>query len=258
VPGSSNLFTIGARYDGHTGLLDLRLLNYADTLASQAGNMVPASGAKGVGTISGGLVNVPLSWGGISGTEYKWQVAIDSTFDTIVKEGTASTASATATGLQTGTTYYWRVKATQPSAGPWSATVSFTTASTVSGAPTLISPANSAIVTGAPIFTWSTVTGATSYKIQVATDSGFTSITKETTATTNVYASDKLSNNVYFWRVQATVGSDTTAWSATGAFTVGAATTSSSTPAWVWVLIVLGIVLAIFVLVLILRTRRPV
>ena len=258
VPGSSNLFTIGARYNDDSGLLDLRLLNYDDTLASQAGNMVPASGAQGAGTISGGKVNVPLTWGGISGTSYEWQVALDSTFDNPVSSGTASAATATATGLEPGTTYYWRVRATQPSTGPWSGTVSFTTASTVSGAPQLISPANGASISDTkPIFTWSAVTGATSYKIQVATDSGFTSIVSDTTATTNVYASGKLSNNVYYWRVQATVGSTTTAWSATGAFTLGASTTSS-TPAWVWVLIVLGIVLAIFVLVLILRTRRPV
>jgi hypothetical protein len=268
VAGSNNIFTIGYRYDdsvvgegeGTTtnGLIDLRLLNYVDTLASKAGGMVPASGAKGVGTISDGMANVPLTWGNLSGTSYKWQIALDSTFDNIVKEGIASSSTATATGLALGTTYYWRVKAIAPAEGPWSSAVSFTTASTVSGAPILTSPANGDTITGAPIFTWSQVAGAgVTYKIQVATDSGFTSITKEATATTNVYASDKLSDNVYFWRVQATVGSDTTAWSATGAFTVGASTTNS-TPVWVWVLIVLGIVLAIFVLVLILRTRRPV
>ena len=268
VAGSNNIFTIGYRYDdsvvgegeGTTtnGLIDLRLLNYVDTLASKAGGMVPASGAKGVGTISNGMANVPLTWGNLSGTSYKWQIALDSTFDNIVKEGIASSSTATATGLALGTTYYWRVKAIEPAEGPWSSAVSFTTASTVSGAPILTSPANGATISETkPLFTWTSVAGATSYKIQIATDAAFTSITKEATSASAFYAAtDKLSNGVYYWRVQATVGSDTTAWGS-GAFTVGAATTSS-TPAWVWVLIVLGVVLAIFVLVLILRTRRPV
>ncbi len=261
VTGSQILFSVGLRLDltGASDLIDSRLLMYKDTLASQAGSMVPASGAKNVGTISGGKVNAPLSWGGISGTQYSWQVALDSNFGTIVKEGTSSTSAATVSGLEMGTTYYWRVKATAPTAGPWSATTSFTTVSTVSGAPTLISPANGAELTkNTPVFTWTGVTGATSYKIQAATDSGFTALAIDKTATTTAYESDKLENDTYYWRVQATVGSDITAWSATGAFTVGTTSATSSTPAWVWVLIVLGIVLAIFVLVLILRTRRPV
>ena len=259
VSGSQTMYTIGTRLDQWSDetLNEARLLVYKDTLGSKASSLLPASGATGAGTISGGKVNVPLSWGSLSGTSYQWQVAYDSTFDTIVSSGTASTNAATATGLEKGSTYYWRVRVTAPTVGPWSGAISFTTANTVSDAPQLISPANGDTINTAPAFSWSAVTGATSYKIQVAADSGFSSPT-EATAATNVYASGKLSNGIYYWRVQATVGSTTTAWSSTGIFTVGAAATSSSTPAWVWVLIVLGIVLAIFVLVLILKTRRPV
>ena len=258
VPGSSNLFTIGAAL-GNDGNLHLRLLNYIDTLASKAGSMVPVSGATAQGTISGGLVNVPLSWGGISGTSYKWQVALDSNFDSIVKEGTATTAAAIVSGLQTGTPYYWRVKVTAPAEGPWSAAASFTTASTVSGAPQLISPANGDTISDTkPLFAWNPVAGATSYNIKVATDATFTAITEQATVNTNSYATPtKLADGVYYWEVTATVGSTTTA-PGNSVFQINSSTTSNAPQSWVWVLIALGVVLAIFVLVLILRTRRPV
>lgn len=271
VSGSQTMYTIGTRLDewgyniGDTDapLVDTRLLVYRDTLGSKAGGMVPASGAKNVGTISGGKANVALTWGNISGTKYEWQVALDSNFDSIAASGNASAgkSSAIASGLELGTTYYWRVRATEPTAGPWSSTVSFTTINTVSGAPTLISPANGVSTSDTkPLFTWTAVTGATSYKIQVATDSGYSSLIIDKAVTSPVYAAtEELSENVYYWRVTATVGSDTTA-PGTGAFEISSTADGgdSSTPAWVWVLIALGIVLAIFVLVLILRTRRPV
>jgi len=247
VAGSNNIFTIGYRYED-TGpgsdptASDLRLLNYKDTLAGTAGSLVPASGAKDAGTISGDKVNVPLSWGNLSGTSYEWEVALDSNFDSIVASGDASKSSAIAAGLEMGTTYYWRVRATEPVAGKWSAATSFTTKSEKSGAPTLISPTNGDKTGKAPIFTWTAVSGATSYKIQAATDSGFTSLAVDKTATTTAYESDELDSDTYYWRVKAVTSSGDSDWSATGAFAVtdSADDDGSSTPAWVWVLIVMA------------------
>lgn len=80
-------------------------------------------------------------------------------------------------GIPDGT-YYWRV-GTQSGGtlnlGAWSAVRTFTisTATPSYGAPdkpVLVSPLNDAVITTTPIFKWNPVSGATSYRLEVATD----------------------------------------------------------------------------------------
>ncbi len=253
VPGSNILFS--AAYD----VWDWRfkLAAYEDTLSGAgpaAGTNAPANGATDVGTISGNQVSVALSWTDIGADTYQVQVSSDSAFTSPMTTSTSDT-SATVSGLQPGVTYYWRMRATEPVTGSWSDALSFTTVATPGTvAPELLSPiAGAEGVSSTPTFSWSSVAGATSYQIQVATDSNFSSKEiDETTSATAYQSDDELDNGTYYWKVKAQAD-----WSATGVFTVGAVP-GAGTPAWVWVVIVIGALLVIAVLVLILRTRRAV
>lgn len=85
----------------------------------------PSNGATNVST------SPTLSWNASSGaTSYRAQVSTSSSFSTTVFDQSVSTTSVTVSGLASGTTYYWRVSASN-SAGTssWSATWSFTTGS---------------------------------------------------------------------------------------------------------------------------------
>jgi hypothetical protein len=263
VKGSNVLFSIAE----NTNFIN-KLMKYTDTLSSApgtvAGAVVPADKATGVGSIVNMgdrvTVTVQLSWGTMTADQYQWQVSSDSAFDAIVDNGGTDKTFAASDGLGLSSLYYWRVRATLPVQGPWSATSSFTTTSGTIG--TIDTPVlgDATVVDDEAIFTWTSVLKATSYKIQVSKDYSFTSPTEQTVATT-AYKTDKLDEGTYFWRVKAVPASgEASAWSAAGAITVGAGASDSgsSTPAWVWVVIVLGVILAIFVLVLILKTRRPV
>jgi hypothetical protein len=252
VPGSNILFS--AAYDVRDWRF--KLVTYEDTLSGAgpaAGSDAPADGATQVGTLIGNMVSVPLSWTDGADT-YELQVATDSAFTSPITTTTGDT-SATVPGLESGVTYYWRVRATAPVMGAWGQTRSFTTATSIeSVAPELLSPAAGAeAVSSTPTFSWSSIAGATSYQIQVATDSGFTSKEFEATTSATAYQStEELEDGTYYWRVKAT-----TDWSATGVFTVGPVP-AAGTPVWVWVVIAIGAVLLIAVLVLVMRTRRAV
>lgn len=70
----------------------------------------------------------------------------------------------------------------------------------------LSSPANNANSVGIPaVLSWQTDTNAEAYDIEVATDSGFTSIVASATVVQNHYSVSALSNSsIYFWRVKPT------------------------------------------------------
>jgi hypothetical protein len=79
------------------------------------------------------VLNPTLSWTApVTGGEPSWylvQVSTDSTFVTKVYEGgfLVPTTTATATGLSTNTTYYWRVAPVNTGGYTWSSVQSFTT-----------------------------------------------------------------------------------------------------------------------------------
>jgi len=89
-------------------------------------------------------------------------------------------------------------------------------------APTLVSPANAATgVPVNPVLTWSSVSGATSYRLQVSAQSGFVTTFLDAsgiggtsrTVTGLSYAT------TYYWRVDASNSGGTSGWSATWSFT---------------------------------------
>jgi hypothetical protein len=110
--------------------------------------------------------------------------------------------------------------------------ISSLSAVTPPAAPTLTSPSNGATgVAINPTLSWASSSGATSYGVQVSTNSGFTSIAvNQTGITTTSYAVSGLTNNTtYYWRVNATNAGGTSAWSSSRSFTTIVAAPSAPT-----------------------------
>ena len=122
-----------------------------------------------------------------------------------------------------GPTRYWRVRAvshSQAEAGPWSAVRSFTVRWPT--APTLVSPADGAVVTSARL-DWEPLAGASRYGIQVALpdDPGFTDpITVTETSATDIDWGEGPASS-FLWRIRGLNGAGaTTAWSAARTVTI--------------------------------------
>lgn len=129
--------------------------------------------------------------------------------------------------LEQDTTYYWRVRVTEPVLSPWSEKSSFTTElGTRLVASKLISPEAAAKgVPLQPVFQWSALSGAERYELMVGTESSFISpivlkIGSYAIPATAWQCDIKLNpDTTYYWRIRA-VNSDTySPWSAVGAFT---------------------------------------
>jgi len=164
-----------------------------------------------------------MTWGAVAGAlSYRLQISTDSTFGTTTWDtsGVAGTSATVQTGkLNNFTKYYWRVNATNSGGtGAWSLIWNFTT---MLGTPTLISPPNNATnVSLTPTLTWSSVTGATSYRVQISTDSTFSTTVWDSSGITGTSVNVLLSQTTaYFWRVNASNSGCTGHWSSTFRFT---------------------------------------
>lgn len=175
--------------------------------------------------LSGTTINSsPLSliWIASSGaTSYALQVSADSLFTSFVFNQSGLTlTSQQVTGL-TATTYYWRVNATNnDGTSGWSKVWSITTAAPT--APFLSSPINNS--TGqslTPILSWSASGGATSFSLQVSTNSSFTNFVFNQIGLTslNQQVNGLTAQTKYYWRVSSTNGYGTSGWSDTWFFT---------------------------------------
>jgi hypothetical protein len=173
------------------------------TLPNPAG--VPAAlGASNTST-SGFTAN----WSAVTGaTGYRVDVAIDVGFSSFVGAynnlDVGNVTSCSVGGLTPNTSYYYRVRAVV--AGTTSANSNIMTAVTLPLAPTAL--AGSSATTGGFTANWSTVTGATGCRLDVATDIGFSSLvgTYNNLDVGNVtsYAVSGLTPNTpYYYRVRA-------------------------------------------------------
>jgi|GEM_PF-307022 len=136
--------------------------------------------------------------------------------------------------LTAGTTYFWEVIGTSNAAdGAWSIITSF-----IPGLPppALIGPLNSSSSSTQPTFSWSSVSGASSYRLIVATKSSDlpTDPTKSTGGSSIVINEPAYFNNFtptaqlkvntqYFWEVIAISSSQLGAWSTIGNFRTASA-----------------------------------
>ncbi len=164
----------------------------------------PANGQTGQTT------TLTLSWTATGGSvTYRVQVATDSLFTSgiVVDDTTVSAASRQVGPLAFNTKYYWKVTAKNAAGyGPSSATWNFTTAIAAPNVPTLVSPPDGAQNTSlVPLLTWNASATATSYRLQVASDTGFTQIAfNDSTLTSTTQAvGPLLANATYYWRVRA-------------------------------------------------------
>ena len=202
-----------------------RLMTYTDSLALPVTLTSPPDKAPGVGTR-----NASLEWEALKGaTRYEWQLDYDTDFSTVPTgfEGSTRTSSSRLPALEMDTTYYWRVRASEPVLSRWSAKWSFTTSlGTAVIAPELYSPkAGANEVPIKPVFQWSAIAGADSYELLVSTDASFSDsiIVKigdyalPATAWQSDISLDY--NTTYYWKVRASGSKSYSAWSAVGAFT---------------------------------------
>jgi Tol biopolymer transport system component len=194
--------------------------------------VLPANGATNT------AFNLTFQWNlvGIA-TRYNMQVSTDNQFVNIAYQTTQPFTPTTVdvTGLQPGTTYYWRVQAgDQYRWGSYSSLWTFRTKDPDLTAPVLASPVNAATtISLPPQLVWNAVSRATSYDIQVATDNQFTTtslvFTRTGNTSLNIYVPSLLNNTRYYWRVKATSSTAQSAYSAVSYFNTGAVSLAAPT-----------------------------
>jgi|GEM_PF-5432014 hypothetical protein len=168
---------------------------------------------------------VLFSWNSVSNaTNYKIQIATDNAFTILVKDTITSSTSVSINGLQSLTTYYWKVRA-QNSNGisPWSSIFSFTSELTPPSIVTLLAPLNNSIsyVTN-PVLQWSSVLNSDTYELQISTNNLFSIIVYASSGITDSQkqVSGLLNNTQYYWRVRAVNTAGPGSWSYASKFTV--------------------------------------
>ena len=171
-------------------------------------------------------LNITLNWNqSTNASSYTIEVSQSSGFSTIANSLNALTTNSTSlTGLTPGTTYFWRVKANNADgSSEWSTTWSFTTSL---AAPTLSAPLNAATNSSlAPTLSWTAITNASSYLVEISTDVTFANlVSAKNIVTTNSLSLTGLTAGArYFWRVKANSSSTSSNWSAVWSFTTAMA-----------------------------------
>jgi len=135
---------------------------------------------------------------------YEVQLSKTEDFAVIALKDSVVTTSATISPLEAGhQTYYWRVRASNGGRrGAFSEVRSFTTGLAKA---VLVSPTNSATGVVKPVtLTWGAVDGATSYRVQLATTIGFTTLIVDTAGLTtpSVTIAGLPPSTRVFWRVR--------------------------------------------------------
>ncbi len=142
---------------------------------------------------------------------YRLQVAADSNFSSlIISDADTSSPNYTPSDPLPQGTYYWRVQAGD-AAGNWSGWEDgvyqrFTVALQVGPKDEAVFKTQNPAVTR---FTWKAMPGALSYQLQVAADSGFTTLehTSPVLSGTNYRLPTALDYGSYYWRVNVDMGS---------------------------------------------------
>ena len=157
---------------------------------------------------------------------YQWDTA--STFDSPLFGSTGKVTYSTAIGpLKLGTTYHWRVRATNndnSDTSSWSAIWSFTTGGSV---PTLSSPSNNATsLRLRPTIQWNSVSSCDYYDYECDTTPQFNSPELQSgslpSGTTSVRLNQLRYGTTYYWRARIRLNGDTSSWSSAWRFTTAA------------------------------------
>ena len=173
------------------------------TLPGKPALSSPSSGATGISSTP------TLDWGDVSGAaSYDAQVCSDSGCLSLACSANVSSSQWTVSpALNSNTNYYWRARGNNTcGSGPWSSIRGFITAScSVPGKPALSSPSSGATgVSSTPTLDWGDVSGATSYDVQVCSDSGCLSLAGSANVSSSQWTvSPALNSNTnYYWRAR--------------------------------------------------------
>ena len=179
-------------------------------------------------------INPTLDWSDVSNaTSYTARVCNNSSCSSVTKTSSPVSASQwqVSPALNTGTTYWWQVKATKYCQdGSWSTARKFTTACSSSppGSPSLLSPARSS--TGVLINTtldWDDVGCASTYDVRICTNSACSSVVASSNVPVSQWQISPVLNvsTTYYWQVRAKNSYGDGSWSVAYQFT-----TSSDIP----------------------------
>ena len=161
-------------------------------------------------------IDLLLQWQPVSAaTRYQIQVSAMVDFSPLIlDENVAGETQTEIGGLQHNTRYFWRIQAgNEYAVSAWSEPNTFTT---FREGPVLLTPVNHEggldLTVGVA---WQAVSEASSYHLQVATDPGFTNITREmnTLANNSINLLNLAYTTKYYWRVRANLPEGATDWS---------------------------------------------
>jgi phosphodiesterase/alkaline phosphatase D-like protein len=152
------------------------------------------------------------NWGSAAtATSYKLDVATDNAFTTFVAnyqdKEVVNVMSFEVTGLSANTTYYYRVRAHNPGGdSPNSTIISVTTLPIPPAMPTDLSATT--ILQQSFVANWGSITTATGYRLDVATDNAFTAFVsdiknKDMGTTLNFNVTGLQANTTYYYRLTA-------------------------------------------------------
>ncbi|MHA2252977.1 MAG: glycoside hydrolase family 78 protein [Candidatus Kariarchaeaceae archaeon] len=175
--------------------------------------------------ISTSVKNPDLDWNGVTGaTKYKVQLDDNVGFSSPTETTIFSVSSWTVSPWLFDGTYYWRVAAgdVDNKYGSWTSSRTFTVFSPLTF-PLPLTPVQWEVIDDrTPLISWSAVTNANEYQLQIDDNTGFPSPAIDTTTVATSYTSPTLADNtLYVWRVRArdSNGNDGF-WSETRTFTI--------------------------------------
>ncbi len=198
-----------------------------DTVPSTPVLTSPANNSTNIGN------NQNFQWSAVNGAVlYTVEFSVDSSFSVINYTRNAGLNSVALPNVLGNTTYFWRVKANNGGhESPFSASRSFTT----KAAPQLLFPMH--LDTGVvlnPVCSWTKVPGATTYLLQIATNTSFNSTSlayfQAGITDTSKQASGLLPNTTYYWRVRGNQGVTQGLSSQIYTFTTGTTLNQSKLP----------------------------
>ncbi|HOJ04534.1 MAG TPA: S8 family serine peptidase [Bacteroidota bacterium] len=171
---------------------------------------------------------VPLRWHAVDGaSRYDVQVSLSPQClaPYALERSDVRDTTLLATALQSGTTYYWRARASNlGGSGAWSTIWSFSTASAVLSTPVPIEPvAERTAVPTRPLLRWTGVDGANGYDLRLASDASFGNLLVDLTAlldTVHTLVDTIAAGQWVYWQVRARQAVNTSAWSVAQRFRV--------------------------------------
>jgi hypothetical protein len=181
--------------------------------------LTPTNGSTNLG------LEPEFTWNSLSGAVgYRLQISKNNNFTSLERDISGSTTNQTLTAnLEPSTKYYWRLKAwdSDKDSSSFSTVWNFTTRTSLTKV-TNLNPANNAVnIKLYPKLSFSAVSGADSYVVQVSTTTSFSSfiINKEITSTELTSSTMLNYSSKYYWRVKAKNNfGDEGPWSDTLAF----------------------------------------